>query len=62
MTTYVVSSGQTSSGITLNSDDTLSVLSGGTTSETFDASGTVIVLSGGSAVSTTIGSFALEII
>jgi autotransporter passenger strand-loop-strand repeat protein len=48
MTAFVVSSGQTSSGIILNSGDTLSVLSGGVTSNTLvHSGGTEIVFSGG---------------
>jgi autotransporter passenger strand-loop-strand repeat protein len=57
MTTYVVSGGQTASGITLNSGDTLSVLSGGSaTSTTIDSGGLLTVSSGGIEFFTTISS------
>src|SRR5437016_330001 len=56
MTTYVVSFGQTSNGITLNSGDTLTVSSGGTASSTtIDSGGLLAVASGGAAVLASIG-------
>ena len=54
MTAYVVGSGQTSSGLTLNSGDTLTVLSGGTASATtINSGGSETVSFGGTAQSTT---------
>jgi autotransporter passenger strand-loop-strand repeat protein len=54
MTEYIVSSGQTSSGVTLSSGDLMSVTFGGTAvATTVSAGGTVSVFSGGVASSTT---------
>jgi uncharacterized protein len=54
-TTYNVTSGVTSSGITLNNGDTLNVSSGGTASSTtVNSGGSEVVSSAGSAISTTV--------
>jgi autotransporter passenger strand-loop-strand repeat protein len=62
MTTYVVSSGQTSSGITLNSGDSEIVLSGGTAISTTINSGGLLTVSGGSASFDTISGGGLLIV
>jgi autotransporter passenger strand-loop-strand repeat protein len=55
VTTYIVSNGQTSSGVTLNSGDTETVLSGGAaTFTTINSGGLLTVSSGGFASSSTI--------
>jgi autotransporter passenger strand-loop-strand repeat protein len=57
MTDYVVSGGQTSSGLTISAGDTLTVSSGGIAiSMTIDGDGSETVSSGGTAISTTIDS------
>jgi autotransporter passenger strand-loop-strand repeat protein len=57
MTAYVVTSGQTSSGITLNSSDTLTVLSGGTAfATTINSGGSLTVSQGGTATFDTVNS------
>lgn len=61
MTDYIVSSGQTSSGITLNSGDTETVLSGGTANNTVVSSGGVeTILSGGTANNTLVNNGGIE--
>ncbi len=60
MTNYVVSSGQTSNGITLNNGDTETVLSGGTANNTVINSGGVQLVSGGTANKTQIHSGGTE--
>jgi autotransporter passenger strand-loop-strand repeat protein len=54
MTAYVVNSGQTSSGLTLNTGDTLGVLSGGTAVDITISSGGSETISGGSTSSDTV--------
>ena len=57
MATYIVSSGVTSTGITLNHGDFLGVSSGGTASDTMaNNGGTEFVYAGGTAISTTLDS------
>lgn len=61
MTDYIVSSGQTSSGITLSSGDTETVLSGGTANNTVVSSGGVeTILSSGTANNTLVNNGGIE--
>lgn len=61
MTDYTVSSGQTSSGITLSSGDTETVLSGGTANNTVVSSGGVeTILSSGTANNTLVNNGGIE--
>ena len=56
MTNYVVSAGQTSTGIVLNNGDTETVLSGGTATGTVVNNGGVVTVSGGTISGTTVNS------